>query len=48
MRRFMFVLLMSAVLLSGCVMVPGRPVGVWVPGYWAVGHVWVGGHYRYR
>jgi hypothetical protein len=55
MRRFMSACLIAAALIggslamTGCVVVAprgGYHAGVWVPGYWASGHVWVGGHWR--
>ena len=54
MRRFMSACLIAAALIggslamTGCVVVAPRRyhAGVWVPGYWASGHVWVGGHWR--
>lgn len=57
MRRFMSSCLMAAALLGGslslggCIVVPprgGYHARVWVPGYWAPEHVWVGGRWRYR
>jgi hypothetical protein len=54
MRRLLSALLVSAALLggslslTGCVVVPAHRARVWVPGYWAPHHVWVGGHWRYR
>ena len=55
MRRFMSTCLIAAALIggslamTGCVVVAprrGYRAGVWVPGYWAPRHVWVGGHWR--
>lgn len=43
---FAATLLGGAVALSGCVVVAPRHARVWVPGYWAGGHIWVEGHYR--
>ena len=58
-RQSLWLLMVPAVLaslaLGGCVVAPPRarvvavvPVRVWVPGYWASGHVWIEGHWRYR
>jgi hypothetical protein len=43
-------LLAGSVFLAGCVVVPARGyyARVWVPGYWAPPHVWIGAHWRYR
>lgn len=38
----------GVVVQTGCVVVAPRPARVWVPGYWGSGHVWIGGHWRYR
>jgi WXXGXW repeat (2 copies) len=55
MRRLMMICLATAALfastaaLTGCIVeAPRRPhyERVWVPGYWAPGHVWVEGRYR--
>jgi hypothetical protein len=55
MRRIFSSLLVAALLvfgsvsLTGCVVVPPRGhARLWVPGYWAPRHVWVGGHWRYH
>lgn len=60
MKRTLSCLLLGLVLAGcfaagGCVIAPPRarvvavaPVAVWAPGYWAEGHVWVRGHWRYR
>lgn len=54
MRRWLRACLISLALvggaasLGGCIVVPARPVQVWVPGHWVPGNVWVGGHWRYR
>lgn len=55
MRRILSSLLITALLaigsvsLSGCVVVPPRGhARIWVPGYWAPPHVWIGAHWRYR
>jgi hypothetical protein len=54
MRRFLSTSLIAialvggSVALTGCIVEAPRPARVWVPGYWGSGHVWVGGHWRYR
>lgn len=56
MRRFTPALLLCAALmggalpLSGCIVVQPRHYHqrVWVTGFWAPPHVWVGGHWGYR
>lgn len=54
MRRFLSSCLLATALIggsvamTGCVVVAPRHARVWVPGYWARGHVWVGPHWRYR
>jgi hypothetical protein len=54
MRRLLSAVLLSAALLggtlslTGCIIAPPRHARVWVPGYWAPHHVWVGAHWRYR
>ena len=52
MRRFLSSCLIAVALLggscalTGCVVVPAHRVRVWVPGYYAPAHVWVGGYWR--
>jgi hypothetical protein len=54
MRRYLSTILIALAVLggtlvqTGCVVVAPRSGRVWVPGYWAPGHVWMGGHWRYR
>jgi hypothetical protein len=54
MRRYFSTFVLALAVLggvvaqTGCVVVAPRHERVWVPGYWGVGHVWVGGHWRYR
>lgn len=54
MRRYLSTILIALAVFggiamqTGCVVVAPRPARVWVPGYWAPGHVWVEGRWRYR